>query len=312
MSESKKSLVLVTGVTGHQGCGVVRHLLESGKYSVRGLIRETQKETADECKKKGIEVVHGDLNIAESLTDAVKGVDYAFLVTDYWDTMNEEKEIQAGKNFLDACKAASVKHVVFSGLTPVSLLSQGKSKVPHFDSKYKIEGYCRTLGISYTFVHYASYFENFLHDPLRPQKTDDDKYVLRMPLGEAKLGGVAVADGGAIVCKIFESPSTYKGLTISICSEILTGAEYAAQMSKALGKSIEYRPMNLEEFSKLKFEGVGEITEMFRFYQEYGTHIGWNPTESKKMYPGMQSFETWCQSHKECFKCEGNQTQKCK
>ena len=45
-----------------------------------------------------------DLNSKESVTKALKGAYAVFAVTDYWSTMDENVEIQQGKNVADASK----------------------------------------------------------------------------------------------------------------------------------------------------------------------------------------------------------------
>lgn len=46
----------------------------------------------------------------------------------------EEKEIQQGKNFVDAAKKAGVKHVVFTSVCAADTATT----VPHFRSKYEV------------------------------------------------------------------------------------------------------------------------------------------------------------------------------
>ena len=61
---------------------------------------------------------------------------------------------------VDACKAAGVKHLVFSGLENVN--EQIGKACPHFDGKGEIEKYMFASGVPSTSVRYAAYMENFL------------------------------------------------------------------------------------------------------------------------------------------------------
>lgn len=65
-------LAVVVGATGTQGGSVVQAFLESGRYQVRGLTRNTNGIKARELGAQGVEVVRADLNDVESLISAFK------------------------------------------------------------------------------------------------------------------------------------------------------------------------------------------------------------------------------------------------
>jgi hypothetical protein len=60
-------------------------------------------------------------------------------VTNFWQHMSADKEIEDGKRIVDAAKAAgTVKQLIWSGLEPVKEISGGKfTGVGHFDSKVR-------------------------------------------------------------------------------------------------------------------------------------------------------------------------------
>lgn len=60
-------VTLVTGATGSQGGGVVRHLLEGGGFRIRALTRDATSAKARHLAEGGVEVVQGDLLQPESL-----------------------------------------------------------------------------------------------------------------------------------------------------------------------------------------------------------------------------------------------------
>jgi NAD(P)-dependent dehydrogenase (short-subunit alcohol dehydrogenase family) len=55
MTNSDK-IVLVTGATGRQGGGVIRHMLPKG-WKLRGLTRNPQSRVAQELRRQGVEIV---------------------------------------------------------------------------------------------------------------------------------------------------------------------------------------------------------------------------------------------------------------
>lgn len=112
-------VVTVFGSTGSQGGSVVRALLTSTKYTVRAVTRDPNSAKAVALKEKGCEVVRGNLDEAESIRNAVKGAYGVFLVTNYWQDLDKQKEIDQGKRTADICKEERVKHFVYSGLERV-------------------------------------------------------------------------------------------------------------------------------------------------------------------------------------------------
>jgi uncharacterized protein YbjT (DUF2867 family) len=63
-------MFLVTGLTGHVGGATARGLLARGRQ-VRALVRDTPKAAA--WADKGVELVQGDWNDAESIAAALSG-----------------------------------------------------------------------------------------------------------------------------------------------------------------------------------------------------------------------------------------------
>jgi uncharacterized protein YbjT (DUF2867 family) len=137
--------ILVTGATGAQGGGVVRHLLKGGKFKVRCLTRKPESERARALVQAGAETVRGDLGNPESLQAAMKGCYGVFGVTNFWEYF--AKEAFHGKNLIDAVKQAEIEHFVFSTLPSAQKLSEGKFEVPHFDLKARMEEYARSLNL---------------------------------------------------------------------------------------------------------------------------------------------------------------------
>ena len=109
-------LVTVFGATGGQGGGVVRALLEQGKFTVRGVTRSVDSKKAKDLAAKGVQMVQASLDDSESCKKAIAGSYGVFLVTDYWSTMDGAIEIAQGKTLVDCCVEAGIKHLIYSGL----------------------------------------------------------------------------------------------------------------------------------------------------------------------------------------------------
>lgn len=113
---STDKVIAVFGGTGSQGGSVTAALLSAGKYKVRVVTRSPDGAKAKAIAEAGAEVVKADAEDSDSLAKALDGCYGAYVVTSYWTLMSADKEIAHGVAIADACKAAGLKHVIFSTL----------------------------------------------------------------------------------------------------------------------------------------------------------------------------------------------------
>jgi uncharacterized protein YbjT (DUF2867 family) len=290
--------ILVTGATGAQGGGVVRHLLKGGKFKVRCLTRDPESEKARALAQTGAEPVRGDLSDAESLRAALAGCYGVFGVTNFWEHF--EKEFDHGKNLIDAVKDAGIEHFVFSTLPYAHKLSDWKLEVPHFDLKAKLEEYARSLKLPTTYAHVAFYYENFLYF-FPPKLQEDGSFMFGFPQGETPLAAVGVEDVGGVVAEVFERPGEFRDKTVGIVGDDLPCSQYAGIMSRVLGKKLVYRYIPREIFAKLGFPGAEDLANMFEYNRLFIPNRQADLEQSLAIYPGMQKFEPWVQANRDKF-----------
>lgn len=290
--------ILVTGATGAQGGGVVRHLLKGGKFKPRCLTRNPDSEKAGLLTQAGAEIVAGNLDDPQSLKAALKGCYGVFGVTNFWEHF--EKEYGHGKNLIDAVKDSEVEHFVFSTLPYAHKLSDWKLEVPHFDLKAKLEEYARGLKLPTTYAHVAFYYENLLYF-FPPKLQEDGSYMFGFPQGETPLAGVAVEDVGGVVATIFERPDEFRDKTVGIVGDDLPCSQYAEIMSRVLDKKITYRYIPREVFAKFGFPGAEDLANMFEYNQLFIPNRQAELAQSLALYPGMQRFEPWVNAHRDRF-----------
>ncbi len=295
---SDKPIVLVAGATGSQGGSVARHLLASGKYAVRALSRNPNSDKAKALREAGAEVVAGDLDKPETLLPALKGAWGAFGVTNFWEHFG--KEFEQGKALIDAVAEAKVSHFVFSTLPSVKKVSGGKIEVPHFDIKADLEQYARDKGISASFVHLAFYYEN-LGSFIPLQRQDDGSFTFGFSQGDTPLAGVSVEDLGAVVRAIFDNPDQYRGKVIPVAGDHIPASEYAAVLSRVLGKKVVYNYIPQEVYAKLGFPGAEEVANMFEYYRVYDPYTDADVQKAREIAPGLQTFEAWLKAHTQAF-----------
>src|SRR5260221_14434875 len=128
MERTDKKLIAVVGATGQQGGAVVRALQADKQFKVRALTRNPAKH-----RELGDGVVQADLNRPETLAAAFEGAHGVFLVTNLWETGNDE--VQQATAAVRAAKDAGVKQFVWSTLPDVDASTRGKFHVPHFTDK---------------------------------------------------------------------------------------------------------------------------------------------------------------------------------
>src|SRR5262245_59749419 len=131
--------VLITGATGRQGGAAIRHMLPK-RWRLRALTRNPGSRPAMDLKSRGVELVRGDLEEPASLESAVRGAYGVYSVQDFW-AVGAVREVRQGKNLADAASKAGVRHFVYSSVGG----AERSTGIPHWESKWEIEKYIRTL-----------------------------------------------------------------------------------------------------------------------------------------------------------------------
>ena len=273
-------IIAVTGATGQQGGAVARKLLADG-WKVRALTREVNKPAAQELKTLGAEIVPGDMEDRAQLDAAFQGAYGVFSVQNFWlPNVGFEGEIRQGKNVADAAKAAGVSHLVYSS---VGAAHRGVGQ-KHFESKWIIEQHIQALGVAYTILRPAAFFENFNWERAAILNGTLNAIGLR-PEKERQL--IAVEDLGVFAALAFANPAEYLGKTIELAGDALTESQLADTFAKVIG-----RPVKLA----LPTGGSGrrsdeEMTAMFNFFN--GKAYDADIPALRKIHPGLLTFEQY-------------------
>jgi len=272
-------VIAVFGATGSQGGSVAHALLKDGKFKVRALTRNVNSDKAKALKEQGAEVVQVDLDDSvDQIAKSLEGAYGVFLVTDFWTVF--DKELGQGKKAADAALKAGVKHFVFSSLSHVIKLTNGKIPVPHFDLKAEIEEHIRDLSAKNSeFVSsfvYAPFYAQNLTTFFAPRKGDDGTYSITLPL-DPKQHPMEIADIndiGPIVAAIFNDQKKFSGAAIPFAGSVVTGDQIAQAISKSTGKKVVFNYVEPKVFATFGFPGAGEMANMFQFYSELGSFPG--------------------------------------
>lgn len=185
--------ILVSGATGQQGGASARHLLDKG-FKVRALTRNRNQDAAKSLANAGAELVEGDFYDSDSMERAFEGAYGAFSVQNS-NKFGVEEEIKQGKAFADAARKAGIEHFVYTSVGA----AERNTGIPHFDSKWEIEEYIRSLDLPATFLRPVYFMSNWLR--LKDAILDSR---LPQPLSpETPLQQIAVDDIGAFAALAF-------------------------------------------------------------------------------------------------------------
>jgi uncharacterized protein YbjT (DUF2867 family) len=170
-----------------------------------------------------------------------------------------------------------------------------KYKVPHFDAKGESNKQFTEAGVPTTFLHASFYWDNFIYFGAGPKRGEDGKLALTLPIGEAKMAGIASEDIGKCAYGIFKKGAEFIGKNVGVAGEHLTGAEMAEAMSKALGEPVVYNKVPAEVYRSFGFPGAEDLGNMFQVYDEFEEKVNAlrDVKVSKELNPSLQNFEQW-------------------
>jgi uncharacterized protein YbjT (DUF2867 family) len=295
-TQNKKPIFLVAGATGHQGGAVIKSLLKSGKYMIRGFSRDINGEKSRMLRDQGVEMIACDYTKCDELKNALKGVDVFFGMTNFWDPETMGKEEEIGTSFVDCAKEMGVKHFIWSCLPNVEKLSGGKLTVPQFTEKAKVGEYAmKTLPT--TLICPASYYQNFLEGPFPSKKENDNTLIFTMPR-ISNLAAVDITEMGDAVLKIAENRNEWIGKYIPLAGDSMPLQKFFDQMQEVCGYKVKWNEISFKDFAKLNNHGAKEMAEMFEWIDKNG-YFGPNPDFSlSKKLCRMKTFREYLEQTK--------------
>lgn len=234
-------------------------------------------------------IYQADLDDKASLVQAVTGAHTVFAVTNYWENVNEgskNREIQQGRNIVDAVKDAGVQHFIFSSLLDINELTNGALlNVYHFDSKAAVEQYARSLNIPSTFFLPGMYASNFTAGSFAIRHDEkSNTWTLALPCTEETPYPLFdTVDTGKYIKAIVLNREKLLGKRVPAATEYVTGREILDTFKKAFpeaGKSATYYQIPHEVFlSTMKGYGLPdfmatELLENMILCEKYGYYGG--------------------------------------
>ncbi|MGT2476047.1 NmrA family NAD(P)-binding protein [Paraburkholderia terrae] len=239
---SKK--VLITGATGDTGRAAVRESIALG-LSVRAMVHRKDDRSAA-LEALGAEVVVGDLLEINTVRDAMKGVDAAYLV---WPV--QPGLINATVNFAQAARETGVK-------TVVNLSQRSANRESTSDS-------CRDTFIAEEILNWSglpvihlrpTYFLEWLLYPWQLPYLQQG--ILRMPVGKGRHSPIAADDQGRAIAALLKNPEGHIGTTIPLSGPVeMDHEKMATELTEALGRKIVFQDLPIDEYcSSIEAMGV--------------------------------------------------------
>ncbi|MFJ5265757.1 NmrA/HSCARG family protein [Streptomyces sp. NPDC088387] len=247
------------GATGRQGGATARELLRRG-HTVHALVRDDTKPAARELAAAGAVLVRGDMDDEASLDAAMSGVHGVFSVQTFRGPGGVDAEERHGRNVADAAVRARVGHFVYSSVGG----ADRDTRVPHFESKLRIEQYLHTLDLPTTVLRPVMFHDILLDIAPRPS---GGELVLAMwldPAVEVQL--IAAGDIGVFAADAFENPAAWLGRTVEIAGDSLTGPQMAAAFQAAGGIPTRYQQLPIGPLR----EARPDLANMFDWFERDG------------------------------------------
>ncbi|WP_144147508.1 NmrA family NAD(P)-binding protein [Paraburkholderia sp. BCC1884] len=230
---SKK--VLVTGATGDTGRAAVRESIALG-LDVRAMVRRHDARS-EALEALGAEVVVGDLLEINTIRDAMKDVDAAYLV---WPV--QPGLINATVNFAQAAKETGVK-------TVINLSQRSANRESSSDScrdTYIAEEVLNWSGLDVIHLRPTYFLEWLLYPWQLPYLQQG---ILRMPVGKGRHSPIAADDQGRAIAALLKNPEAHIGTTIPLSGPVeMDHEQMAAELSEALGRKIVFQDLPIDEY----------------------------------------------------------------
>lgn len=220
--------IALTGVTGNLGKEVARSLSEAG-IPARHLARSPERSEAF----PNAEIVKASYENSPQPQKALEGIDVLFMVS----AKKHPQRLQQHLDFIDAAKAAGVRHIVYTSFYNAS----DKATFTLARDHARTEDYIKEQGFTYTFLRDNFYLDFFVDLCL----TYDE---IRGPAGNGLVSAVVRADVAAVVSQIMKDPSKWENQVLNMTGpENLTMQEIVGRVGKAKGKTIRYIDETVEE-----------------------------------------------------------------
>jgi uncharacterized protein YbjT (DUF2867 family) len=282
-------MYLITGATGNIGQPLVEQLYKAG-HAVRALVRDASRA---ELLSGGVDIAVGNLDDADSLATALRGVEAVFLL-----------HVGAGttqtQNMIDAARSAGVNRIVLLSSIGTRILPLGGFIQQTLAAR---EDLLRASGLEVTYLRPQSLMSNALAwaDGIR-----DNNQVVD-PTDPGRLVPVDPDDIARVAARVLTEDGHAGHGYILGASEALTAREQVEVLSDVLGRIIEFVAVTPDQAANQAIErgtpvplaqAMRDLNEMFR------ARLVGQISDDIENVTGVApaSFRDWCERHVDKFR----------
>ncbi len=217
-------MILVTGASGNAGGAVMNELRRSGA-PFRGMYRNHE----DAAKAPaGVATVIADFSSAESIKNALIGIDLVYLVCA---PIPELVDLES--NAIDACRQSDVKQVLLSS-------ALGAADYPKSFPAWhrRVEDKLKSSGLGFTILRPNTFMQNIVSF-LAPTVREQGAFFAAM--GDAPTSYLDLRDLAAVVARIAASPGEHLGKIYELNGpEAITSAELAQRIVRICARPVHF------------------------------------------------------------------------
>lgn len=224
--------IAITGATGQLGRVVVEKLKErTAAENLVALVR-----TPEKALDLGIEARSFDYTNPDTLVESLKGIDKLFLISG-----NEigQREVQH-KNVINAAKEAGIKYIVYT-----SLLHAATSEMALAPEHAATEKALIDSGISYTILRNGWYTENYAGSIAGAIQAGG----FIGSAGDGKISSATREDFAEAAAVVLTTDGHEHKIYELAGDESYTLSDFAAEISKQIGKDIPYNNLPEADFT---------------------------------------------------------------
>jgi len=220
----------IAGATGDTGGAATAALLAAGEQ-VRTLVRR-EDARSERLRAQGVEVLVGDLSDIDDVARALQGISSAYFVYPI-----EAGGIAASASFAQAARETGIEAIV--NMSQISARREAESHAArdHWISE-QVFGWA---GTPVTHLR-PTFFAQWLTYPGQVASIKKDV---------GRHAPIAAEDQGRVIAAILRDPATHAGKVYPLYGPVeMNHHEIAAEISKALGRTVTYQPVDLDLFKK--------------------------------------------------------------
>lgn len=241
-------MILVTSPGGSNGTVVIKALLERS-LQVKALVRADSDQ--DEIRKnageqgKYLAFAQGDFDDKESLVRALEDCDGLLVMVPFNENMERWQN-----NLVDAAGKSGIGHVVMFS----ELGADASSPVRFLAAHGASDKLLLASGLPFTTVRANDLMQNYLVKP----DTVREEGAMYSGAEDGRISWVDLDDVAEAIAAIFADPAAHSGMTYDLTGpRAITIDDFAAAMTKVLGRPFRHERISAEAFGEISGEGRG-------------------------------------------------------